>query len=193
MKDTLTQKQETFCRTYFETGNATQSAIVAGYSKHTARYIASENLTKPNICEKLYELNQATDDASVASVLERKQMLTEIIRARMTNYLTCSADGVWMHDIGEETLNSAALKKIRTTTMPFGDKDSNLKIILTEVELRDPMVAIDLLNKMDKLYSEGAGVYIDNRKIEIIVATPTAKKLLTEIVEGKPPHAPDND
>ena len=30
-------------------GNATKSAIAAGYSKKSARFIASENLTKPNI------------------------------------------------------------------------------------------------------------------------------------------------
>lgn len=33
------------------------AAIRAGYSKNTARSIASENLSKPDILEKIYELN----------------------------------------------------------------------------------------------------------------------------------------
>lgn len=50
MSDTLTPKQEAFCREYVTNGgNATQAAISAGYSTDTARSIACENLTKPDI------------------------------------------------------------------------------------------------------------------------------------------------
>lgn len=45
----LTVKQKKFADNYIETGNATQSAISAGYSEKTARQIATENLTKPAI------------------------------------------------------------------------------------------------------------------------------------------------
>ena len=45
----LTAKQKKFADNYIKTGNATQSAIDAGYSKKTAPTIASENLIKPNI------------------------------------------------------------------------------------------------------------------------------------------------
>jgi hypothetical protein len=33
--------------------------------------------------------------------------------------------------------------------MPFGDKNAELKIILTEVELVDPIRAIEVLSKLD--------------------------------------------
>lgn len=45
----LTPKQKRFCDEYLIDLNATQAAIRAGYSKKTARFIATENLTKPNI------------------------------------------------------------------------------------------------------------------------------------------------
>jgi len=45
----LTPKQKKFADEYIKTGNATQSAIEAGYSKRTAAVIATENLIKPNI------------------------------------------------------------------------------------------------------------------------------------------------
>jgi len=49
----LTAKQEQFCKEYLIDKNATQAAIRAGYSEHTARAIGAENLTKPIISEKI--------------------------------------------------------------------------------------------------------------------------------------------
>ena len=48
-RDKLTLKQKKFADEYIISGNATQSAIKAGYSKKTAGVIAVENLEKPNI------------------------------------------------------------------------------------------------------------------------------------------------
>lgn len=54
----LTPKRERFCREYLIDLNATQAAIRAGYSKHTARSIANEILTIPDIQEVIQkELN----------------------------------------------------------------------------------------------------------------------------------------
>ncbi|WP_025194157.1 terminase small subunit, partial [Enterococcus faecalis] len=56
----MTEKQKRFCDFYIETGNATQAAIKAGYSKKTANRIATENLSKlvikQYIDERLAEL-----------------------------------------------------------------------------------------------------------------------------------------
>jgi phage terminase small subunit len=52
----LTDKQEQFCKEYIIDLNATQAAIRAGYSSKTAKEIGCENLTKPNIQERLTEL-----------------------------------------------------------------------------------------------------------------------------------------
>lgn len=48
-----TIKQAKFTKEYIKTGNATKSAIKAGYSKNSARQIASENLSKPVIREAI--------------------------------------------------------------------------------------------------------------------------------------------
>lgn len=48
----LTKKQNLFCK-YIAAGySATQAALKAGYSARSARSIACENLTKPNVREK---------------------------------------------------------------------------------------------------------------------------------------------
>lgn len=52
----LTDKQEMFCREYPIDLNATQAAIRAGYSDNTAHRIGSENLTKPDIAQRIIEL-----------------------------------------------------------------------------------------------------------------------------------------
>lgn len=78
----MTEKQKRFCDFYIETGNATQAAIKAGYSKKTANRIATENLSKlvikQYIDERLAELkNERTADAQ--EVLE---YLTAVMRGK---------------------------------------------------------------------------------------------------------------
>ena len=54
----LTPKEQRFCDEYIVDLNATQAAIRAGYSRHTARSIGSENLTKPAIIAEI-EISKA--------------------------------------------------------------------------------------------------------------------------------------
>lgn len=49
----LTPKQTKFVKEYIKSGQGTAAAIKAGYSEKTARFIASENLTKPYIKDKI--------------------------------------------------------------------------------------------------------------------------------------------
>ena len=49
----LTAKQQRFVAEYLIDGNATQSAIRAGYSKATAKAIGHENLTKPDVAAEI--------------------------------------------------------------------------------------------------------------------------------------------
>ena len=53
MTQNLTPKEQRFCDEYLIDLNATQAAIRAGYSRHTARSIGSENLTKPDIISQI--------------------------------------------------------------------------------------------------------------------------------------------
>jgi len=54
----LTAKQERFCQEYINCLNGTEAAIRAGYSAKTAQVIATENLLKPMILNKLKELQK---------------------------------------------------------------------------------------------------------------------------------------
>jgi phage terminase small subunit len=51
----FTEKQRRFVEEYLIDGNATRSAIAAGYSEKTARSAGCENLTKPNIMRAIMD------------------------------------------------------------------------------------------------------------------------------------------
>ncbi len=58
----LTPKQAAFIEEYLVDGNGTRAAIAAGYSKHSARTAASDNLRKPYIAEAIAEAQQARSE-----------------------------------------------------------------------------------------------------------------------------------
>lgn len=76
----MTQRQKRFVEEFAKSGNATQSAIKAGYSKKTAYSIGEENLKKPVIKSELEKINKETRTETVASVLEIKEFFTEVAR-----------------------------------------------------------------------------------------------------------------
>ena len=189
MKDKLTQKQENFCLNVFQ-GMSQREAYIQSYKPNYAITTIDANASRlasnEKVLKRLSELREKAQNNKIASVIERKEILSEIARAKQTDFMICSADGVWMHDVGDETLNTHAIRQIQTTTMPFGGNDSPLKILLTKVDLHDPIKAIDLLNKMDGVYSDNTTVVNnDNRSINIIVQGEKGKKITEALMGGE--------
>lgn len=160
----LTQKQETFCLKYLELPTATEAILAAGYSPKYAANNTPKLLNNTKIQARIQELRQRMEDASVMNVLERKQRLTEISRARLTDFMELGQDGSWVN-LGPEVPMSGAIQEIRSRTEY--DDDGAKPTVYTSVKLHNPIQAIDLLNKMDKIYNDSPIVNIDNRTIEI--------------------------
>lgn len=80
----LTPKQQKFADYYIETGNATEAAIKAGYSKKTAKQIGQENLTKPYLKEYIDERMKELADKRIMGMQEALELLTSIARGEMT-------------------------------------------------------------------------------------------------------------
>jgi phage terminase small subunit len=76
----LTEKQKRFADYYIETGNATESAIRAGYSQNTATETGYENLRKPHIKEYIEERNKALESDRIANMEEVKTFWTNTMR-----------------------------------------------------------------------------------------------------------------
>lgn len=76
----LTPKQQAFCEEYVANGgNATAAAISAGYSRKTAYSMGSENLTKPEIRDRIEELARPQQERRIATAQDLLQALTDII------------------------------------------------------------------------------------------------------------------
>ena len=162
------QRMDKFCLAYIASGIGTQAAIEVGVPERSARFSASKWLRRPDVQARIAELRQKTEDATVMSILERKQRLTEIGRAKLTDFMELGADGTWCN-IGPESKSAGAVQEITSRTEY--DDDSATSIIHTKVKLHDPVKAIDLLNKMDKIYADNTGtqVNIDNRTLIVNV------------------------
>ncbi len=76
----LTIKQKKFADEYIISGNATQAAIKAGYSKKTARFTGAENLTKPNIKSYIDERMKKLEEEAIADQAEVLKYLTRVLR-----------------------------------------------------------------------------------------------------------------
>ncbi|MBS0953063.1 terminase small subunit [Lactiplantibacillus plantarum] len=96
MTQKLTPKQQRFADEYIKSGNITQSAIEAGYSKKTARVMGQENLLKPAIKSYIDERMAEIASKRIMDATEAVELLTSIARGetKETVYIG-TADGVY--------------------------------------------------------------------------------------------------
>ena len=179
MGNKLNQKQETFCVKYFETGNASEAARLAGYSPKWAGVNTCQILRRPSIQARIKELREKEEQTrqdigmeSVMSRLERQQRLTEIGRADLTKFV----DKEGNVDITGD--NTGVIAELVVEDW-IGGKDRPFRSRTKRIKVHSKLQAIDLLNKMDKLYSDG---YQDNRvvnrTVNIFVVDQEAKDLI---------------
>lgn len=83
-KRKLTPKQQLFVDEYIKSGNATDAAIKAGYSPKTARSIAQENLTKPDIKSYIDAKLAEIESHKIADAKEVLQFFTCVLRGEVS-------------------------------------------------------------------------------------------------------------
>lgn len=79
----MTARQISFCLAYAGSGNATQSAIEAGYSEKTAKSQGQRLLTNVDVQNYLKELKEQNASNKIADAKEMQEVLTSIIRQEM--------------------------------------------------------------------------------------------------------------
>lgn len=124
----LTEKQKRFADYYIETGNITEAATRAGYSKKTARVIGQENLLKPAIKGYIDEKMEAMQDERTASAKEVLEFLTKSMRG----------------EIKEEVV----------VVEGTGDGTSEARTIKKQIGLRDRIKSAELLGKRYRLFTD---------------------------------------
>lgn len=112
----LTLKQQRFVDEYIISGNATQAAIKAGYSKKTANRIATENLSKPVIKTAIDKRNAEIQSEKTMDMQEVMERLASIARGETTEETVTNKGDV----IETATRNSDKLKALELIGKRFG-------------------------------------------------------------------------
>lgn len=147
----LTAKQKRFIEEYLIDLNATQAAIRAGYSPHTAKEIGYENLTKPHIRA---HVDKAMAERSKRTGINAERVVIELARIGLINpgKLINFDEATVRVDATEDDL--AAVQSVKVKTIPTEDGD----IVEREVRLYDKNRALELLGKH-------LGIFTDNVKV----------------------------
>jgi phage terminase small subunit len=143
----LNDKQKQFCNEYLIDLNGTQAAIRAGYSEKTARSIANENLTKPDIQEYIQKLQEGIAKRNQISQDEVLQDLIEIKNRCMQNVPVMYFDRVekeWKHEgkeYGEPLYkfdSQGAIKALDSIAKIIGayEKDNEQKFNKEPIEVK---------------------------------------------------------
>ncbi len=145
----LSNRQQLFCKYVAEGDNPSLAAVKAGYSEKGNRSRACRLMKKDEIRAEIRKLQEEIATPRIASVLELKQRLTQIIRANIGDYFkVVNGQLQWIEGVDKAMANS--LFKIRTKTRT--DKSGNIISQMMSVKLDNPIRAIHQLNKMDGLY-----------------------------------------
>ena len=124
----LTEKQKRFADYFIETGNGTEAAIKAGYSKKTARVIGQENLLKPAIKNYIDEKLEEMSSKRIASANEVMELLTSAARGELEEEVVVVE--------GE------------------GDGCSTARTIKKQIGAKDRIKAAELLGKRYRLFTD---------------------------------------
>lgn len=179
-------KWEIFCQSMLLGKEKYQCALDAGYKPSAARSTASHLLDKELVKARIQELQEASASAKIMSVRERKERLSEIARANITDFV--SANGVI--DVDGRNPHKGAVEGF-STKVKYSGKGFEPECV-TDLKLHSPIDAIRELNKMEKVYEEGSGntTINDNRKIlNVVVVSDKARELTERICGGELPGA----
>ena len=154
----LTDKQEAFCNEYLIDFNATRAAIVAGYSQKTARYTASENLTKPNIQGRLKELYKEREKRTQITQDRVLEELAYIAFFDIRNLFNENGTLKNITDLDEET--ARALAAVDVDEHKIGKGDDAVLAYFKRIKALDKKAALELLGKH-------LGMFADLIKVEV--------------------------
>lgn len=139
----MTKKQKRFVEEYLIDLNATQAAIRAGYSPHTAKDIGCENLAKPNIAAAI---SQAMAERSRRTGINQDRVLQELARigfAKITDVVDPETAKI-KTDASDDDL--ACIQSIKIKPNEFGTE--------REVKLYDKKSALVDLGKHLGLFKD---------------------------------------
>lgn len=138
MKQKLTPKQRKFADEYIKSGNATQAAISAGYSRQTAAVIGNENLIKPYIKSYIDERMQELESQKIMSAKEAIELLSSIARGEVKETVVVGTP-VGVEEVKKEADFKTRISAVREILKRYPDSDK-----LTEAQIRKANAEADI-------------------------------------------------
>ena len=135
----MTKKQKLFVEEYLVDLNATQAAIRSGYSVASAKEIASENLTKPNIQEAIAK---AMAERSKRTGISQDRVVLELAKIGFVKFTDIvDANGRIKEGANEDDLACIEGMKMKHVENEFGTVNE------CEVKIASKLKALELLGK----------------------------------------------
>lgn len=139
----LTKMQKAFADNYIKTGNGTQSALDAGYSKNSAHVQANENLKKPNIKKYIDKRLTKIDKKEIIDQQEVLKLLSEIATGQKKERVTVYDKEIHKHQEDDK----------------FIENHKNIPKEVDEVvHTREQIKALELFTKIYSLTEESSTV-----------------------------------
>jgi PBSX family phage terminase large subunit len=159
MKDVLTEKQKRFCDYYLETGNATEAAIKAGYSKKYANTNANKLLQNTTIKPYIKQRLQQMDEERIAKPEEVLKYLTGVMRGEIKDQFDLDAP------LQERTRAAEALaKRYRLYDSSFMNDYEKRK---NELQLKEMELKNAKLEAETKRLTKEDNIIIDDKPFEL--------------------------
>jgi phage terminase small subunit len=143
----LTEKEEAFCQAYLIDFNGAKAARLAGYSENSAKEIASENLTKLHIRERISELR---NEMGRSFNISRERIAQELARIGFLDIRNVFDDNGKLKDPkewGDDEAAAIAGLETEQTFEGYGE-DRTWTGYLKKVKLTDKKAALDSLAKL---------------------------------------------
>ena len=137
----LTEKQKRFVDFYIQTGNASEAARLAGYSKKISSSIGSENLRKPEIKNAINARLKEFESSRKADAKEILEYMTSVMRG----------------ELEEEVISAVGT----------GDGKFEPKVVTKHVGIKERNKAAEMLAKVHGLFNEKTEVKVDAAQLLI--------------------------
>jgi phage terminase small subunit len=136
----LTAKQKRFIEEYLVDLNATQAAIRAGYSPHTAKEIGCENLSKPHIRARV---EKELAERSKRTGINQDRVIRELARIALVNPVdVINMDEATIKEMASVD-DTAAILSVKVKKIPSEEGT----ITEREIRMADKIKALELLGK----------------------------------------------
>lgn len=181
MSSNLTDKQKAFCDYYLIDFNATQAAIKAGYSQKTARAIANENLTKPDI--QIY-LQSKLEKLTAKLEISQERTLLEIGRVAFQDARSFFYDDgslIPIHLLTDDAAAVIAGMDIEEL-FEYADGEKNKIGHVKKIKRWDKGKALEMLAKYYKMYSDAP---VNNNTVNAPMTDDQVDKVIKSLRENK--------